>query len=524
MTVFHYISKYEKTICWAIEPFKYGERLTLASLEEMDCTIQLLYEIIRDKATAQRWLYMSPAQFRGLTRGCVRNVQALSLLLSNKKRNATNIVSRRAYMSNNTLYVSEQEQHKYRGLRRDQLRIGGMRRDELSLICHGLESEIIQQLMQGSTSDEFKVVIWLLGDNSDTLESVGHSLKESHIDTLVKILDEDGDGSITLAEFKSTLDKFKNGQMGDQYKEFSNVFKKLADMSNKVEAIFAEFDVDEGGDIDKNEFKKGLERMRLQVINVRKGDPVDPIRCLQQGEMVKGKYTDNEIVMKNIFDSSISSGSSCCMPIYEGSSRIKGSVLGVLQVICRNSSYNPSEEDLLKFQQFTKRISEHLTLSAGDRVKYMVSKQARGGGKSGGGNESNHGGGRWNEILEGPQDAEITYVYMSTAGYSYDVRLDDRFFKQIEMQAARVLRSALLLITVQAITPWNIETERGLIDTPGAISIFEYTAQITTLELKEDKRKLPLSTHDSPFIFSGQLCNEGVAICKILALDPVHGK
>ena len=24
-TVFHYISKYEKTICWAIEPFKYGE-------------------------------------------------------------------------------------------------------------------------------------------------------------------------------------------------------------------------------------------------------------------------------------------------------------------------------------------------------------------------------------------------------------------------------------------------------------------------------------------------------------------
>ena len=74
-------------------------------------------------------------------------------------------------------------------------------------------------------------------------------------------------------------------------------------MSNKVEAIFAEFDVDEGGDIDKNEFKKGLERMRLQVINVRKGDPVDPIRCLQQGEMVKGKYTDTEIVMKNIFDS-----------------------------------------------------------------------------------------------------------------------------------------------------------------------------------------------------------------------------
>ena len=54
----------------------------------------------------------------------------------------------------------------------DQLRIGGMRRDELSLICHGLESEIIQQLMQGSTSDEFKVVIWLLGDNSDTLEAL----------------------------------------------------------------------------------------------------------------------------------------------------------------------------------------------------------------------------------------------------------------------------------------------------------------------------------------------------------------
>ena len=75
---------------------------------------------------------------------------------------------------------------------------------------------------------------------------------------------------------------------------------------------------------------------------------------------------------------------------------------------------------------------------------------------------------------------------MSTTGYSYDVRLDDRFFKQIEMQAARVLHSALLLITVKAITPWNIETERGLIDTPGAISIFEYTAQITTLELKED--------------------------------------
>ena len=38
VTVFHYIFKYEKTICWAIEPFKYGERLTLASLEEMDCT------------------------------------------------------------------------------------------------------------------------------------------------------------------------------------------------------------------------------------------------------------------------------------------------------------------------------------------------------------------------------------------------------------------------------------------------------------------------------------------------------
>jgi Ca2+-binding EF-hand superfamily protein len=484
VTVFHYISKYETTICWAIEPFKYGERLTLASLEEMDCTMQLIYEIVREKATAQRWLYIAPAQFRGLTRGCVRNVQALSLLLSNKKKSASNVAGRRAYMRNNTLYVSEQEQHKYRGLRRAQLRIVGMRRDELSLICHGLESEIIQQLMQGSTRDEFKVVIWLLGDNSDMLESVGHSLKESHIDTLVKILDEDGDGSITLEEFKSTLDKFKNGQMGDQYKEFSNVFKKLADDSKKVEAIFAEFDVDEGGDIDKNEFKKGLERMRLQVINVRKGDPVDPIRCLQRGEFIQGKFNENEIVMKNIFDSGINSGSSCCMPIYESSGRIKGSVLGVLQVLCKNASYNPSEEDLLKFGQFTKRISEHLTLSAGDRVKYMVPRQKNVNDPSCRNRHVTNG--RRNNLLHGPQDAEITYVYMSSFGYSYDVRLDDKFFEQVENQAARVLRSALLLISVQAITPWNIQIERGLIDTPGAISIFEYTAQVTTLELKAD--------------------------------------
>ena len=81
--------------------------------------------------------------------------------------------------------------------------------------------------------------------------------------------------------------------MDDQYREFSNVFKKLADDSKKVEAIFAEFDVDEGGDIDKNEFKKGLERMRLQVINVRVGDPVDPIRCLQQEVEIQGKFKDN---------------------------------------------------------------------------------------------------------------------------------------------------------------------------------------------------------------------------------------
>ena len=37
---------------------------------------------------------------------------------------------------------------------------------------------------------------------------------------------------------------------------FSNVFKKLADMSNKVEAIFAEFDVDEGGDVEKMNSRK----------------------------------------------------------------------------------------------------------------------------------------------------------------------------------------------------------------------------------------------------------------------------
>ena len=73
------------------------------------------------------------------------------------------------------------------------------------------------------------------------------------------------------------------------------------------------------------------------------------------------------------------------------------------------------------------------------------------------GNESNHGGGRWNEILEGPQDAGGTYVYMSTAGYC-DVRLDDRFSSRLKCKP-HVLRSALLLITVQAITPWNIETD-----------------------------------------------------------------
>ena len=144
------------------------------------------------------------------------------------------------------------------------------------------------------------------------------------------LLDEDGDGSITLEEFKNTLEKFKTGQMDDQYREFSNVFKKLADDSKKVEAIFAEFDVDEGGDIDKNEFKKGLERMRLQVINVRVGDPVDPIRCLQQEVEIQGKFKDNVIVMKNIFDSRITSGSSFSVPIYTSTGRIKGDVLGVL--------------------------------------------------------------------------------------------------------------------------------------------------------------------------------------------------
>ena len=38
-------------------------------------------------------------------------------------------------------------------------------------------------------------------------------------------------------------------------------------------------------------------------------------------------------------------------------------------------------KDLLKFQQFTKRLASIYALSAGDRVKYMVSKQARGKGK-----------------------------------------------------------------------------------------------------------------------------------------------
>ena len=87
--------------------------MTIASLEEMDCTMQLLYEIIREKANAQKWLYTNPEQFRGMTRGCVRNVQALSLLLSNKKKTISHVAGRRAYMRSNTLYVSEQEQHKY---------------------------------------------------------------------------------------------------------------------------------------------------------------------------------------------------------------------------------------------------------------------------------------------------------------------------------------------------------------------------------------------------------------------------
>ena len=81
----------------------------------------------------------------------------------------------------------------------------------------------------------------------------------------------------------------------------------------------------------------------MQVINVRKGDPVDPIRCLQQGKW-SSKYTDNEIVMKNIFDSSISS-SSGAMPIYGVAAELKAVCWGVAGNMS-NSSYNPSEGPL----------------------------------------------------------------------------------------------------------------------------------------------------------------------------------
>ena len=44
----------------------------------------------------------------------------------------------------------------------------------------------------------------------------------------------------------------------------------------------------------------------------------------------------------------------------------------------------------------------------------------------------------------------------------------------------------MLILTQNCITPRNIETERGLIDTPGAISLFEYTPKGLSLEKDRD--------------------------------------
>ena len=535
--ILHCITRYEKTFFWAIEPFgrgNKGERFTLASLQEMKSVMLLLYELVRIQTVAQRWVNYSPEQFRTLMRGVVRCVHALSLPLS-KLQGASS--AGRSYMRKHTLYVSEEEQRTFRKCKREQLRIMGERRRELLEYATFIGKNVQQRVetddrANQSADAEIKTVLWILEEDQDPngsmkLTSVGESLGEDLINEIFNFFDtggesdmNEGDENISIDEFQQTLEKIKNdptnekGTLPRKLVKIKYLFdalqKKIDQNRGNYRSIFSEFDVNNNS-IDKAEFVSGLKKLRLEGVKVDiNSSNYDAVKVFNQ-EKLRNAILKNQIDKSRVFSdirtrlyglksNTQSHGNdfegvlerlgyppkeksgrpvySICLPIVEGDERSPGSVIAVLQVLSLNEQLIATKRTLqaasksedhddheLFFSQKAQQISEYLKVNTGDRINFLDFQKKE----------------------ERAFPAEIIYIHNNgEQGYMYDVRMEDYFFKRVETQACDILRAAMMILTQNCITPQNIETERGLIDTPGAISLFEYTPKGLSLERDRD--------------------------------------
>ena len=513
--ILHCITRYEKTFLWAIEPFGRGskeERFTLAALEEMKSSTLLLYELVQIKAVAQRWSIAFPDQFRSLMRGVVRSVQALSFLCKSGQSTVF-----KSHMRQNTLYVTEAEQSTFRRCSRRKLRIAGRALEDSPNAVDRLKKKIRLRL-DPNEEKSIRVVVWKLGEENELLsvETLGSSL----VDELFNFFDrggiEDGptDKKINLPEFKQTLEEVvQKNSLPESLKHTKHIFDELHALIDKkdVESIFKEFDIDYSEDekeIDFNEFRQGLTSLRLDAVKIHfDSNDQDPIKVFHQhfddvdrnlivhdqlhlrGKTgLRGDKNSNSRIVDLLryvtkTGGKISNVHSICVPIVEGDERNPGKPVGVLQVLSEQPLTESSIQNEgvgergnsvdLFLLRMADKISEQWKLSSGDSIKFYKNGKLC--------------------------NAEVVYIHNTMNEYHYDIRMENEFYRRIQNKACEILRASMLLLAEDCITPRSVEVERGLIDTIGAMSIFEFAKGETSLERDADGHYLYQPTIDHLF-------------------------